>query len=116
PARRGWTRARPAFGNRAGRTRDGRSARRATRFATGRRRRRRREAGERVVVCGIVGVVQGESGRDPVPLDELFAEINAAHATLPFDTTERIAACTTHVERVDSMLRGVRGIVTLARN
>src|SRR5260370_15366081 len=67
-------------------------------------------------MCGIVGVVQGEDGRKPVPLDDLFAEIDAARAALPFDAIDRIATCTAHLDRVDGMLRGVRGIVTLAQD
>src|SRR5437870_1625855 len=66
-------------------------------------------------MCGIIGVVQGEDGREPVPLADLFAEIDAVRAALDFSGPAQIARCAVAVERVDAMLRGVRGVVTLAQ-
>jgi glucosamine--fructose-6-phosphate aminotransferase (isomerizing) len=67
-------------------------------------------------VCGIVSVVQGEDGREPVPLASLVEELEATRTSLPFDGVERITACTEHLEQADGMLRGVRGVVTLAQD
>jgi glucosamine--fructose-6-phosphate aminotransferase (isomerizing) len=67
-------------------------------------------------MCGIVGVVQGEDGREPVPLDDVFAAIDAARASLPLRTPPDVAACRREVERLDAMLRGVRGVLTLVQD
>ena len=68
-------------------------------------------------MCGIVAVVQGEGGREPVLLPSLLAVLDAARAVLPFaDDMKRIEICTKHLEEADGMLRGVRGVVTLAQD
>ena len=68
-------------------------------------------------MCGIVAVVAGDEGREPVPIEQLFAALEAARGVLPFgDDAARIDDCTGHVERADGILRGTRGVVTLAQD
>ena len=68
-------------------------------------------------MCGIIGVVQGPGGRDPVPVADLTATLEAARASLSFEgDLDRITLCTAKLEKLDRMLRGVRGVVTLAQD
>src|SRR5581483_12138375 len=67
-------------------------------------------------MCGIIGVVQGEDGREPVPVEDLFSAVEGARAALPFQGADAVTAAAAHLERIDGMLRGVRGVVTLAQD
>ncbi|MEX0873595.1 MAG: SIS domain-containing protein [Actinomycetota bacterium] len=71
-------------------------------------------------MCGIVGVVQGEQTWEPVDLDQVSAWLDEAHMAMPdeigdTDLTRRISETARHVESAETALRGVRGVLSLAR-
>lgn len=70
-------------------------------------------------MCGIVGVLEAEPGRETPALGEVVACLERAHELLPFvvgaeDLAERLKACANSVEAADALLRGVPGVLCLA--
>jgi glucosamine--fructose-6-phosphate aminotransferase (isomerizing) len=70
-------------------------------------------------MCGIVGVLEGEAGREPPALADVVETLERAQALLPFvsgadDLVERLGQCAECVEQADTLLRGVPGVVCLA--
>jgi glucosamine--fructose-6-phosphate aminotransferase (isomerizing) len=70
-------------------------------------------------MCGIVGVVQGESTWEPVDLAIVVADLEAAHVAMPADVharglVEQLHATAERTSNVEAALRGVRGALALA--
>ena len=70
-------------------------------------------------MCGIVGVVQGEETWEPIGLDFISEALEAGHASMPPDPSGpdllvALRTTTKHVASAESMLRGVRGVLSLA--
>ncbi len=70
-------------------------------------------------MCGIVGVVQGEETWEPVDLRLVSKALDAAHASMPSSIVDPhlaagLLACAGRVQEAETMLRGVRGVGSLA--
>ena len=71
-------------------------------------------------MCGIVGVVQGEDSWDAISLTVVQPPFEAASRSMPDDLADpaliaRLNETANSLAEIASMLRGVRGVITLAQ-
>src|SRR5687767_7905424 len=70
-------------------------------------------------MCGIVGVLEGDASFEPVDLDDVAAALDRAYDGFPQaladdSLRDSLARCAADVEHAEELLRGVRGIYSLA--